>query len=172
MKISYNWLKEFVDINISPEKLAEVLTMRSFEVEEIIYQGEGLDNVVVGEVLEVTKHPDADRLSLVKVNVGKELSLRESDSDRSNPVTTTQRTKSRDCFSRTSFAMTDNSDINWLKNKNYQEVSKLRELSPTNFSEFGLKENKGIYGLVNDLEKLDFLVKPEEDAILWERALE
>ena len=72
MKISYNWLKEFVDINISPEKLAEVLTMRSFEVEEIIYQGEGLDNVVVGEVLEVTKHPDADRLNLVKVKVGKD----------------------------------------------------------------------------------------------------
>ncbi|MEA2098346.1 MAG: phenylalanine--tRNA ligase subunit beta, partial [Patescibacteria group bacterium] len=70
MKISYNWLKEFVDINISPEKLAEVLTMHSFEVENIIYQGEGLDNVVVGKILEIKKHPDADRLNLVKVDVG------------------------------------------------------------------------------------------------------
>ncbi len=72
MKISYNWLKEFVEINIPPEKLAEVLTMRSFEVEEIIYQGEGLDRVVVGEILEVKEHSDADRLNLVKVNVDKD----------------------------------------------------------------------------------------------------
>ena len=71
MKISYNWLKEFVDINISPEKLAEILTMRSFEVEEIIYQGEGLDKVVVGEILEIKKHSDADRLSITKVDIGK-----------------------------------------------------------------------------------------------------
>ena len=69
MKISYNWLKEFVDINISPEDLAEKLTMHSFEVENIIYQGESLDGVVVGEVLEVEKHPDADRLSVVKVRI-------------------------------------------------------------------------------------------------------
>ena len=71
MKISYNWLKEYVDINLTPEKLAEVLTMHSFEVENIIYQGEGLDGVVVGEILEIKKHPDADKLSLVKVDVGK-----------------------------------------------------------------------------------------------------
>ena len=70
MKISYNWLKEFVEINISPEKLAGVLTMRSFEVENIIHQGEGLDNVMVGEILEIKKHPDADKLNLVKVDVG------------------------------------------------------------------------------------------------------
>ncbi|MCK5476240.1 MAG: phenylalanine--tRNA ligase subunit beta [Candidatus Pacebacteria bacterium] len=70
MKISYNWLKEFVDINISPEDLAEKLTMRSFEVENIIYQGEGLDGVVVGEVIEKEKHPDADKLSIVKVKIG------------------------------------------------------------------------------------------------------
>ncbi|MCK5466579.1 phenylalanine--tRNA ligase subunit beta [Candidatus Parcubacteria bacterium] len=70
MKISYNWLKEFININISPEKLAEVLTMHSFEVENIIYQGEGLNSVVVGEVLEIKKHPDADKLNLVKVDVG------------------------------------------------------------------------------------------------------
>ena len=44
--------------------------MRSFEVEEIIYQGEGLDGVVVGEILEIKKHPNADKLNLVKVNVG------------------------------------------------------------------------------------------------------
>ncbi|MCK5722103.1 MAG: phenylalanine--tRNA ligase subunit beta, partial [Gammaproteobacteria bacterium] len=70
MKISYNWLKEYVDINVTPEKLAELLTMHSFEVENIIYQGEGLDGVVVGEVLEIKKHPNADKLSISKVDVG------------------------------------------------------------------------------------------------------
>ena len=61
--------------------------------------------------------------------------------------------------------------INWLPNKNYREVSKLRELNPTNFSEFGLEKDKKMYGLVDDLEKLDFLVKPEEYKKLWERIL-
>ncbi|MBW6440421.1 phenylalanine--tRNA ligase subunit beta [Patescibacteria group bacterium] len=69
MKISYKWLKECVDVDLTPEELAEVLTMHSFEVENIIYQGKGLDNVVVGEVLAKEMHPDADNLSIVKVNV-------------------------------------------------------------------------------------------------------
>jgi len=72
MKISYNWLKEFVDVNLTPEEVAEKLTMHSFEVENIIYQGEGLDGVVVGEVLEKEKHPDADKLSVVKVKIMEE----------------------------------------------------------------------------------------------------
>ncbi len=70
MKISYNWLKEYVDINVTPEKVAELLTMHSFEIESVIYQGKGLENVVVGEVLEKKKHSDADRLNIVKVKVG------------------------------------------------------------------------------------------------------
>ncbi|MDF1498372.1 MAG: phenylalanine--tRNA ligase subunit beta [Patescibacteria group bacterium] len=70
MKISYNWLKGYVDINETPEKLAELLTMHSFEVENIIYQGKGLDGVVVGEVIEKEKHSDADKLSIVKINIG------------------------------------------------------------------------------------------------------
>ena len=47
----------------------------------------------------------------------------------------------------------------------------MRELNPTNFSEFGLEKNKEMYELVDDLEKLDFLVKPEEYKELWERIL-
>ena len=61
--------------------------------------------------------------------------------------------------------------VNWLLNKNYREISKLRELNPTNFSELGLEKNKGMYGLVDDLEKLDFLVKPGKYEELWERVL-
>ena len=70
MKISFNWLKEYVDINVTPEKLAELFTMHSFEVESVTVQGKGLENVVVGEVLEKKKHPDADKLNVVKVKVG------------------------------------------------------------------------------------------------------
>lgn len=70
MKISYNWLKEYVDIDVTPEKLAELLTMHSFEVEGVTIQGKGLENVIVGEVLEKKKHPDADKLNIVKVRVG------------------------------------------------------------------------------------------------------
>jgi len=70
MKVSYNWLKEYVDINVTPEKLAEFLTMRSFEVENIAYQGEGLDGVVVGEILNIKKHPNADKLNISEVDVG------------------------------------------------------------------------------------------------------
>jgi len=62
-------------------------------------------------------------------------------------------------------------NINWLSNKNYREISKLRELNPTNFSEFGLEKNKEMYGLVDDLDKLDFLVKPEKYEKLWKRIL-
>ncbi len=69
------------------------------------------------------------------------------------------------------YAIKKNDNINWLSNKNYREVSKLRELNPTNFSEFGLEKNKTMYGLVDNLEKLDFLVKPGEYKKLWERIL-
>ncbi len=75
MKISYNWLREYVDIKATPEKLAELLTMHSFEVEGITYQGKGLGKVVVGEVIEKKKHPNADRLSVVKVKIGKDETL-------------------------------------------------------------------------------------------------
>ena len=73
MKISYNWLKQYVDFNLSPKDLAEVLTGVGLEVEDIIpyetVQG-GLEGVVVGEVKECGKHPDADKLSVTKVDVG------------------------------------------------------------------------------------------------------
>ena len=61
--------------------------------------------------------------------------------------------------------------IEWLENKNYQNVPELRKLNPTNFSELGLEKNKGMYKLIDDLEKLNFLIQPEEYKKLWERAL-
>ncbi len=72
MKISYNWLKQYVDFNLSPKDLGEVLTGVGLEVEDVIpyetVQG-GLEGVVVGEVKECSKHPDADKLSVTKVDV-------------------------------------------------------------------------------------------------------
>ena len=73
MKISYNWLKQFLKIDWTPEKTAELLTDLGLEVEGIeSYQSVkgGLQGVVVGEVLTCIKHPDADKLKLTTVNVG------------------------------------------------------------------------------------------------------
>ena len=70
MKVTYNWLKEFVDIKISPEELAEKLTNAGMEVEEIEYQNKHLHDVVVGKILEIKKHPNAEKLDVCKVDIG------------------------------------------------------------------------------------------------------
>ena len=75
MLISLEWLKEYVDINEDVKELENALTMIGQEVEAIEEQGQHLDNVVVGHVVEYGQHPDADKLSLLKVNVGEETPL-------------------------------------------------------------------------------------------------
>ena len=72
MKLSYNWLKEYVAHTLSPDKLSELLTMSGLEVEEVEVLGTSLDGVVVGHVMSVEKHPNADRLSCCIVDVGDE----------------------------------------------------------------------------------------------------
>ena len=72
MKISYNWLQEFIDLDISPEELADKLTLIGLEVEEIEEYGSMLDGVIVGEVLETKSHPNADRLKICIVDLGEE----------------------------------------------------------------------------------------------------
>ncbi len=72
MIITYNWLKEFVDVDLSPVNLADLLTMLGLEVERMESHGEGLDDVVVAVVEEKLQHPNADKLSLCKVNNGRE----------------------------------------------------------------------------------------------------
>ncbi|MCB0563475.1 MAG: phenylalanine--tRNA ligase subunit beta [Phaeodactylibacter sp.] len=73
MKVSLNWLKEYLDISLSPEVISEILTDIGLEVEGVeqveTIKG-GLEGVVVGKVLECGRHPNADRLSLTKVDVG------------------------------------------------------------------------------------------------------
>ncbi len=75
MKISLNWLKEYIDVDKSPTEIGEILTDIGLEVEgmeEIESIKGGLEGVVVGQVLECEKHPNADKLSLTKVDIGKE----------------------------------------------------------------------------------------------------
>jgi len=72
MKISYNWLKDYVKFNLSPDELAEKLTMAGLEVEEVRPVMPEFVGIIVGEVLSVEKHPNADKLSICKVDSGTE----------------------------------------------------------------------------------------------------
>ena len=70
MKIPLSWLKEYVDFQDTVEGLADKLTFSGVEVEGIERLGGGVPGVVVGEVLAIEKHPNADKLTLCKVNYG------------------------------------------------------------------------------------------------------
>src|SRR5687767_4510987 len=85
MKVPISWLKDYVDIDLSPEDLADKLTFGGLEVEEIEYRGvmpgpeatgkaKGLGwdpaKLVVAQVLEVLPHPNADRLTLLRLDDG------------------------------------------------------------------------------------------------------
>ncbi|HHE55483.1 MAG TPA: phenylalanine--tRNA ligase subunit beta, partial [Caldithrix abyssi] len=72
MKVTYRWLKEFVDFKETPQEIANLLTEAGLEVEEIIPLVKPFDGVVVGKVLEVQKHPNADKLSVCKVQTNEE----------------------------------------------------------------------------------------------------
>ena len=73
MQVSYKWLKEYIDFPYSPEELGHVLTMAGMEVDEVEYLGEGIDEIVIGEILKLEKHPDADKLLICKVDTGDEV---------------------------------------------------------------------------------------------------
>ncbi|TRX70905.1 phenylalanine--tRNA ligase subunit beta [Carboxylicivirga sp. M1479] len=73
MNISYNWLKNYLNIDLAPEKVSEILTDIGLEVggiEEIQSIKGGLEGLVIGEVLSCEKHANADKLSVTTVNIG------------------------------------------------------------------------------------------------------
>lgn len=70
MRISLNWLNEYVNVQLSAQELADALTMAGFEVEDIEDRRTWADGVVVGRVVERTPHPDADKLSVCRVDIG------------------------------------------------------------------------------------------------------
>ncbi|MDO5509121.1 MAG: phenylalanine--tRNA ligase subunit beta [Weeksellaceae bacterium] len=78
MKISYNWLKDFIKTDLTPEQIAEILTDIGLEVETVEKTGvsaEDLEGVMVGEVLECSQHPNADKLRCTVVNIGSDDAL-------------------------------------------------------------------------------------------------
>lgn len=75
MTVSYKWLREYIDCDLTPAQIAEILTSIGLEVERFEKEESvrgGLEGVVVGKVLTCGKHPDADRLSITTVDVGGE----------------------------------------------------------------------------------------------------
>ena len=70
MKIAESWLREWVDPDLNTEDLAHQLTMLGLEVDEVTVEGDGIGDVVIAEVIECGKHPDADKLSVCKVSDG------------------------------------------------------------------------------------------------------
>ncbi len=78
MKISYKWLSEYLPVDLEPERLSRILTSIGLEVESLEKFEEvkgGLQGLVIGEVLTTEKHPNADKLTLTTVNIGKEAPL-------------------------------------------------------------------------------------------------
>src|SRR5687767_4644952 len=74
MTISLSWLKDYLNFDLTPEQLADALTSIGLEVEKIEQRDSimgGLAGIIAGRVMTCQKHPDADRLSLTTVDVGK-----------------------------------------------------------------------------------------------------
>ena len=70
MKAPINWLKEYVDIDIPVKEFADAMTMSGSKVEEIIEDGKDITKVVICKIIEVNKHPDADKLVITKADAG------------------------------------------------------------------------------------------------------
>ncbi|MBN2225659.1 MAG: phenylalanine--tRNA ligase subunit beta [Deltaproteobacteria bacterium] len=70
MKATIQWLSDFVDIDLEVHKLADLMTMSGFEVEAVEKLGEGLEKILVGEIIEVTPHPTMEGLTVSKVDAG------------------------------------------------------------------------------------------------------
>ncbi|CCO07263.1 phenylalanine--tRNA ligase subunit beta [Desulforamulus hydrothermalis] len=70
MRVSYQWLREYVDVDISPRELAERLTLAGLAVDAVDEPGAGIEKVVTGRILKIEKHPNADKLVVCTVDVG------------------------------------------------------------------------------------------------------
>src|SRR4051812_14518216 len=74
MTISYKWLSEYLPVTVEPDRLSRILTSIGLEVESMHHYEEakgGLKGLLIGEVLSTEKHPNADKLTLTKVSIGK-----------------------------------------------------------------------------------------------------
>lgn len=71
MKLPLSWLKDYVDIDVSPEVLEEKFFSCGFEVEEVVRVGENIDKIVVCRIEKIEKHPNADKLSVCGIDAGR-----------------------------------------------------------------------------------------------------
>lgn len=72
MQVSTKWLKDYIDIDLTADELADKFTMAGIPVENVIHAGEGLDKVVTGRIEELKPHPDSDHLQICQMNIGAE----------------------------------------------------------------------------------------------------
>ncbi|MCX6741043.1 MAG: phenylalanine--tRNA ligase subunit beta, partial [Candidatus Parcubacteria bacterium] len=72
MKLSYQWLKELVSFKESPEQLAKLLTMQVAQIEGVTKLGDGLDKVIAAKIIDIKKHPNADKLQIVLVQINEQ----------------------------------------------------------------------------------------------------
>ena len=70
MQVSMSWLKDYLNITCAADELAEKFTMAGIPVENVIRAGEGLEKVITGKIVELTKHPDSDHLLVCQMDIG------------------------------------------------------------------------------------------------------
>ena len=72
MRVSIEWLKQYLEIEQAPEELAEILTRGGIEVEGVEYLNKGIKNIIIGEIKAIKPHPNAQKLQVCNVNIGSE----------------------------------------------------------------------------------------------------
>lgn len=72
MKVSYQWLQEYLDLDVAPQDLAEKIARTSVDINDVYSLSDGLKKIVVGEVVKCENHPDSDHLHVCQVDVGEE----------------------------------------------------------------------------------------------------
>ena len=72
MLVSLKWLRDYVDIDIDAQTFGDKMTMTGTKTETVEYYGQDISNVVVGKILKIEGHPDADKLVIAQVEVGKD----------------------------------------------------------------------------------------------------
>ncbi len=72
MKVSYQWLQEYLDLDVAPQDLAEKIARTSVDINDVYSLSNGLKKIVVGEVVKCENHPDSDHLHVCQVDVGEE----------------------------------------------------------------------------------------------------
>lgn len=72
MKVSYQWLKEYLDLDVAPRELAEKIARTSVDINDVYQPADGLKKIVVGKVVEMEDHPNSDHLHICQVDVGEE----------------------------------------------------------------------------------------------------